>query len=109
MVLILVMIFLGCSAAAEESEKCDRVRFSSDDPKALINSENFTKQSFEINGKPVYYSCAGLKDLWRYTRILWNKKINTWSSQTMLDGSDYITKTKIKISSQTFFYVFLND
>ena len=43
---VLFIIFLGCSAVAKESEKCDRVQFSSDDPKAIINNDNFTEQSF---------------------------------------------------------------
>ena len=102
--LILVILVLGCSALDNESENCDRVRFSfSDDQEDLINKENFTEQSFEKNGKPVYYSVSGPKNQWRYTRIWWNDENKTWLSQTMTESSNKITKAKIKISHQLYF------
>ena len=100
MALILVIIFFGCSAVANETENCDRVQFSSDDPVALINNENFTRQSLHKNGKPVYYSVAGPKNQYKYTYIWWNNE--TWLSKTMTDSSNKITKVKIKISHQIF-------
>ena len=99
-VLILVILFLGCSALDNESENCDRVRFSSDDQEDLINKENFTEQSFEKNGKPVYYSVSGPKNQWRYTRIWWNDENKTWLSQTMTHSSNKITKAKSKVLHQ---------
>ena len=96
-VLILVMIFLGCSLVANEN--CDWVRFSSDDQKDLIK-ENFTQQSLKRNGKPVYYSVAGPKNQYKYTYIWWNNE--TWLSKTMTDSSNKITKVKIKISHQLY-------
>ena len=100
------MIFLGCSLVANEN--CDRVRFSSDDQKDLIK-ENFTEQSFEQNGKPVYYSVRGPKNQWRYTVIWWSNETSTWLSKTILDGSDKITKTEINISRQNLIWFYLNE
>ena len=104
MVLIFVIIFLGCSSVANEN--CERVRFSSDDQKDLIK-ENFTEQSFEQNGKPVYYSVFGPKKKWRYSVIWWNKNTNKWLSQTKRSNrhliGDKITKAKLKISNQNIF------
>ena len=100
MVLVWVMIFFGRSVVAIESENCDRVQFSSDNSMALINNENFTRQSLHKNGKPVYYSVAGPKNQYKYTYIWWNNE--TWLSKTMTDSSNKITKVKIKISHQIF-------
>ena len=109
MVTLFSIIFLGCSAVAKEiSENCDRVQFSFDDQKGINNNQNFTKQSFDKNGKPVYYSFAGPRIQWRYTIIWWNNETNRWLSQTMHDGSDKITKTKFKTSTQNFIF-FINE
>ena len=98
-VTVLIIIFLGCSADAKESEECDRVQFSFDDENGINSSQNFTKQSFDKNGQPVYYSISGLKYQWRQTIIWWNNETNSWLSQTQsYSPGDKITKTKIKIS-----------
>ena len=54
MVIFLVMIALGYSAVAKESENCDRVQFTLEDLNGINTDQNFTKQSFEKNGQPVY-------------------------------------------------------
>ena len=95
MVLILVIIFLGCSAVAKKSENCDRVQFSLEDQNGINTNQNFTKQSFEKNGKPVYYSEIGPKNDYKETIIWWNNETNTWLSQTRSYSGNKITKTKI--------------
>ena len=102
MVTFLVVIFLGYSAAAKESENCDRVQFSFEDQNGKNTSQNFTRQSLEKNGQPVYYSLSGPKNQLRQTIIWWNNENNTWLSQTGPYSSNKITKTKIKISHNTF-------
>ena len=90
---ILLIIFLGCTAVAKESEKCDRVQFSFNDQDGKNTNQNFTKQSFEKNGKPVYYSDFKTKKIYKQRTIWWNNETNTWLSQTY--NSNKITKTKI--------------
>ena len=78
---------------AEKSEMCDRVQFSFDDQNSITN-QNFTKQSFEKNGKPVYYSYRTTENHDFQTMIWWNKKNNTWLSQTRLHSGNKTNKTK---------------
>ena len=104
MVTVLFIIFLGCTAVAKESEKCDRVQFSFDDQNGVNANQNFTKQSFEKNGKPVYYSDFKTKKNYNQRTIWWDNETNTWLSQTY--NSNKITKTKIKISQQIFCFSF---
>ena len=95
MVIFVVMIVLGCSAVANESENCDRVQFSFDDQNDINSFQNFTKQSFEKNGQPVYFSFSRTKNQYKYTYIWWNNE--TWLSKTMTDSSNKITKVKINL------------
>ena len=103
MVTFLFLIFLGCSAVAEERENCDRVQFSFDNPYDKKNNQSFTKQSFERNGQPVYYSfheALGGTLIWR------SSENTTWESQTRQYTSNKITKTKTKISDLNLFLFF---
>ena len=81
-VTILLIVVHGCNAVTEKFENCDRVQFSLSDQTSKNSIQNFTKQSFDKNGKPVYYSVFGPKKKWRYSVIWWNKKTNKWLSQT---------------------------
>ena len=67
MVIFVVMIVLGCSAVANESENCDRVQFSS-----------------EKNGQPVYFSFSRTKNRNMQTMIWQNNAKNAWLAQTRL-------------------------
>ena len=78
-VTIFLIILHGCILVAVEN--CDRFQFSFDQNSKNI-SKNFTKQSFNKNGKPVYFSVFGPKKNWSYSVIWWNKETNNWSSQT---------------------------
>ena len=91
MVTFLVMLVLGCSAVAKESENCDRVQFSFNDQNGKNTSQNFTRQSLEKNRQPVYYSLSGPKNQLRQTIIWWNNENNTWLSQTGPYSSNKIT------------------
>ena len=82
MITILLIIVHGCIAVVEEFENCNRVQFSFNDQTGTNSIQNFTKQSFNKNGKPEYYSVFGPKKKWRYSVIWWNNKINNWLSQT---------------------------
>ena len=83
MVIFVVMIVLGCSAVANESENCDRVQFSFDDQNDINSFQNFTKQSFEKNGQPVYYSFKKTAMDQNLQTIVWrNSENNNWLSQT---------------------------
>ena len=97
-VTFLLIIFLGCSALAKESEKCDRVQFSFNDENGIKNSQNFTKQSFDKNGQPVYYSyTSGInKNHDLQTIIWWNNENNNWLSQTRSHSGNKTNKTKTK-------------
>ena len=97
MVTFLLMIFLGCSAVEKESDNCDRVQFSFEG-----QNHNFTKQYFEKDEQPVYYS---LKNTIQ-TIIWWDNETNTWLSQTRTRIGNKITKANIKISSQILFSFF---
>ena len=107
MITILLIIVHGCNAVPEKFENCDRVQFSLSDQTSKNSIQNFTKQSFAKNGKPVYYSMFGPKKKWRYSVIWWNKKTNKWLSQTKRSNrhliGDKITKAKLKISNQNIF------
>ena len=109
MVLILVIIFLGCSAVAKESEKCDRVQFSFDDQNGTTTNQNFTETSLEKNGQPVYYSLIGPKKNYKQIIVWWNNETNTWLSQTRPYSCNKITKTKIRFFHQNFILLFLNE
>ena len=104
MVTFFVLIFLGCSAVAIESEMCDRVQFSFHDQNNITTSQNFTKQSFVKNGQPVYYSFWRNKNNTKLQTIVWrNNENNAWLSQTTPYSGNKITKTKTKRSIfQTF-------
>ena len=101
---LLLILFLGCNAVAKESEKCDRVQFSFNDQTGTNSIQNFTKQSFNKSGKPVFYSVFGPQKKWRYSVVWWNNKDNKWLSQTKHSNKhligDKITKVKLKISHQ---------
>ena len=109
--LFLVIAFHGCNAVAKESENCDRVQFSFDDLNGIATNQNFTKQSFEKNGKPVYYSLSGPENKNRQLIIWWNNINNTWLSGSSTEKDTYaiqdtssnkITKTKSKFTSKFF-------
>ena len=102
MITFLVMIFLVCNALAKGSEMCDQVKFSFNDQN---NNLNFTKQSLEKNGKPVYYAA----DLDIQTYIWWNNNTNTWLSQTRPFSGNRINKRKTKISHRNLIFAFLNN
>ena len=90
MVSVLVLIFLGCIAVTKEIEMCDRVKLSLNNQKAI----NFTKQSFEKNGQPVYYSAGGtFEHVDIEAMIWWNNETNTWISQIRPYSNNKITKT----------------
>ena len=95
MVAVLVIIFLGCSSVAQESENCDRLQVSFDDQQGINKIQNFTKQSLDKNGKPVYYSVFRSKNRWRYTIMWWNNQTNNWLSQTGTWNSNEIIKAKL--------------
>ena len=82
MVTILLIIVYGCIVVAEEIDNCDRVQFSFNDQTGTNSIQNFTKQSFNKNGNPVYFSVFGSKNNWSYSLIWWNNETNNWSSQT---------------------------
>ena len=91
MVTVLVLIFLGCIAVTKESEMCDRVQFSFN---GINTRQNFTKQSFEKNGHPVYYYAGGtFEHMYIQAIIWWNNETNTWISQIRPYSSNKITKT----------------
>ena len=93
MITLLFIIFLGCNAVAQENEMCDRVQFSFDDQNT---TQNFTKQSFDKNGQPVYYSESEINKTYDgQTIVWWNKEKNTWLSQTRPYSTNKITKSKI--------------
>ena len=104
MVTCLFIIFLGCHAVAKGSEMCDRVQFSFNDQNNINNNLNFTKQSLEKNGKPVYYTIRKYANYQNVQTIIWwNQETNSWLSQTIINSltpssGNKITKTKIKIS-----------
>ena len=100
MVTVLVLIFLGCIAVTKESEMCDRVQFSFN---GINTRQNFTKQSFEKNGHPVYYYAGGTFKKFIQT-IIWqnNENDSTWISQTRPYSSNKITKTKNTIGKQLY-------
>ena len=111
MITILSMIVHGCIAVTEKFENCDRVQFSLHDQTSTDSIQNFTKQSFDKNGKPVYYSVFGFKKKLRYSVIWWNKKTNKWLSQTKRSNrhliGDKITKAKLKIFHQNVYILVL--
>ena len=104
MITILIMIVQVCVAVVEEFGNCDRVQFSFNDQTGTNSIQNFTKQSSDKNGKPVYYSVFRFKNKLRYSVIWWNKKTNKWLSQTKRSNrhliGDKITKAKLKNSHQ---------
>ena len=99
MITFMVIIFLGCSAVAKESENCDRVQFSIDNQTGIKTIQNFTRQSFGKNGQPVYYSFSRTPEYQHIqTLIWWNNENNTWLSQTIINSlmpssGNKITKT----------------
>ena len=104
MVTFLVVMFLGYSVVAKESENCDRVQFSFRDQNSTNTNQNFTKQSLRKNGQPVYYSYSEIIKNHDEQTIIWrNKENNTWLSKTRTWIGNKINKTKTKTFPQTFF------
>ena len=101
MVTVLFLIFLGCSAVAKEIENCNRIQFSFDDEKGINRIQNFTKQSFEKNEKPVYYSYNN-QDL--QTLIWWSNENNAWLSQTRPHSGNKIKNIKKHFSPKLYLY-----
>ena len=97
-VTILLIVVHGCIAVVAENENCNRVQFTLEDQTGNSSIQNFTKQSFVKNGKPVYYSVFGLKEHWRQSVIWWSNKKNKWLSQIGRSNwhliSNKITKAK---------------
>ena len=105
MVRTFLTIFLVCSAVAIESEKCDTtIQFPINDSDGTNIYRNFTKQSYEINGKPVYYSLYGpKKDHWNHTIISWSNEKKSWVGETqdqekswkiIWNADEIVTKSK---------------
>ena len=109
-VTVLVTLFFGCSVAAREIENCNRVQFSFDDQNSINKNQNFTKQFFEKNGQPVYYSFQKTAKDHNMQTIIWqNSENNYWLSQTRPYSGNNIIMTKTKISQQNFKFGFLNE
>ena len=112
-VTILLIVVHGCIAVVAENENCNRFQFTLEDQTGNSIIQNFTKQSFNKNGKPVFYSVFGPQKKWRYSVVWWNNTNNKWSSQTKRSKKhligNKITKAKLKISHQIgHILVFLN-
>ena len=106
---LLVIMFLGCSAVAKESENCDRMQFSFTDLEGINTSQNFTKQSFDKNGQPVYYSYSENTENYNGQTIIWrNKENNTWLSQTRPHSGNKTNKTKTKIFQPKLYFCLLD-
>ena len=100
MITILLIIVHGCIAVVEVFENCDRVQFSFNDQTGTNSIQNFTKQSFVKNGKPVYYSVFGLKEHWRHS-VIWWSNTNKWVSQ-IGRRSGHLISNKITKAKQNF-------
>ena len=98
-VTILLIVVHGCIAVVAENENCNRVQFTLEDQTGNSSNQNFTKQSFAKNGKPVYYSVFRLKEHWRHS-VIWWSNTNKWVSQIGRRSwhliSNKITKAKQK-------------
>ena len=97
-VTILLIVVHGCIAVVAENENCNRVQFTLEDQTGNSSIQNFTKQSFVKNGKPVYYSVFGLKEHWRHSVIWWSNKTKKWLSQIGRSNKDLISKAKQNFS-----------
>ena len=100
-VTILLMVVHGCIAVVAENENCNRVQFTLEDQTGNSSIQNYTKQSFVKNGKPVYYSVFGLKKHWRHSVIWWSNKTKKWLSQIGRSNKDLISN-KITKAKQNF-------
>ena len=101
---------LGQDCEDTKNENCDRVLFSFDDQNSINKNQNFTKQFFEKNGQPVYYSFQKTAKDHNMQTIIWqNSENNYWLSQTRPYSGNNIIMTKTKISQQNFKFGFLNE
>ena len=77
MFIVFNIILLCCTVLATESTKCDCDIFQifySDDENIY---RNFTKQTAEIKGQPIYYSYV--KDVSQYWNMIWwNEEKSQW-------------------------------
>ena len=80
-VTILLIVVHGCIAVVAENENCNRFQFTLEDQTGNSSIQNFTKQSFVKNGKPVYYSVFRLKEHWQHSVIWWSNRTKKWLSQ----------------------------
>ena len=71
------IIWLWFSALAKASEKCDTIEFKGESRNTSFHT-NFTEQSFDFNGRPLYYS-LNLEIIW------WNSEENTWLGFTYFE------------------------
>ena len=108
LILFSIKCLFCCVIAVDESEKCDIVQFSYTH-KEDINSfhghvYNFTKQNFNKNEKPYYYSLHGTKNNLNETVVMWNITDDAWVALTRTydkeDQSDFeaVFKRKAKLS-----------
>ena len=99
-VTILLIVVHGCNAVVAENENCNRVQFTLEDQTGNSSIQNYTKQPFVKNGKPVYYSVFGLKKHWRHS-VIWWSNTNKWVSQ-IGNGSWHLISNKITKAKQNF-------
>ena len=99
-VTILLIVVHGCIVVVAENENCNRVQFTLKDQTGNSSIQNFTKQSFVKNGKPVYYSVFGLKEHWRHS-VIWWSNTNKWVSQ-IGRRSWHLISNKITKAKQNF-------
>ena len=99
-VTILIVVVHGCIVVVAENENCNRVQFTLEDQTGNSSIQNFTKQSFVKNGKPVYYSVFGPKKDWRHS-VIWWSNTNQWVSQIGHRNWDLISN-KITKAKQNF-------
>ena len=81
-----------------KSGTCDLVQFSFDDSEDANNYQNFTKQSANLNGRPLYYS-MNQSILW------WSKEKESWLySSYVEETANFRPRLKIKenLSSLSF-------
>ena len=109
MLILITIKCLFCSAIlVDESEKCDIIQISFTH-KEDINSVqehvyNFTKQKYNKNENPYYYSLHGTKNNLKETIIMWNSTDDAWFVLTRTydkeDQTDFepVFKRKAKTS-----------
>ena len=74
------------------------MQFSFKDLDGINTSQNFTKQSFEKNGHPVYYSIFRSKTNSKQMIVWRNSEDNAWLSQTRPFSSNDTTKHTLKFT-----------